>query len=351
MAAFANVKASDFKIENKPEFRDDPNIEWKHKLKTKAHLLYLHDRKLFDVNGPEWAQATVNGEVVYGHEFDNCLFTVSLKTADGKLNLTHNADGSLDRHLLDHPGEDTVYSITSSNNGLQSSQTFTVAQAGLGSIALICLGLVMTVALANAMAAADAAIVAGTAVATFCGVSVSVFPAVGIVLAVLAFIGLWIAWGVGREIVLNLTYENRSKLPITLVDHYVYNIGDNRLMPTLLKPVFAYPPFEFYADVVVNIDNYSKIKGIGVSMKFQKADGSGLVICVRNDIYKWPHYKIITDAGRELSAHDVYNGCTSGDLITEPTPWGNDLIVKNTMNKDDYNNYNFSGIISFHDAK
>jgi hypothetical protein len=285
MNAFAKIKSSEFTINNPLNYRDKPEIEWMHKLGTRAHLNYLHDRKLFDVNGPEWAQATVNGEVVYAHEYEGCVFTVSLKAAKGKLTLSHNADGSLDRHLADHPGEDTVYAITSSNNGLESTQTFTVAQAGLGSIPIICLALVMTVSLANAMVAAEAALAAEAAVAAICGVEVTVFPIVGIVLAVLAFIGIWLAYILGREIMLNLTYENRSTKSIILFDHWVYNIGDSTLIPTELKPLHTVGPFEFYDDVKVLIDNYSKYKGIGVSMRFKKPGDKYLTICIRQDIY------------------------------------------------------------------
>jgi hypothetical protein len=45
--------------------------------------------------------------------YQGCILEVRLKTANGKLNLTHNQDGAFDRHLLDNPGENTVYSITS----------------------------------------------------------------------------------------------------------------------------------------------------------------------------------------------------------------------------------------------
>jgi hypothetical protein len=51
MNAFAKIKSSDFTINNPLNYRDKPEIEWMHKLCTRAHLNYIHDRKLFDVNG------------------------------------------------------------------------------------------------------------------------------------------------------------------------------------------------------------------------------------------------------------------------------------------------------------
>jgi len=349
MSAAISVHKSEFKFNGTAATRNLPEEEWKHRLNTRAHLAYLHDEKLFDVSNSEWAKATVNGEVVYGHEFEGGLFTVRLKTSDGALNLTHNEDGGLDFHLMDNPGQSVVYSLTSSNNGLESTHTFTAASAGLTSVAIICACLTLTVCLASAMAAADAAIAAGAAVATFLGINTTVFPGVGIAIAVLALIGLWLAYVLGREIVLNITYENRSKQKITLIDHYVYNIGDNALLPATLKPLHTDGPFEFYDDVLVCIDNYSKYRGIGVSMKFQKDDGSFLVICIRNDIYKWPHYSILAFAkGDKTSAYDVYNNCT-GDLVTKDFPWGSNLVVKNRIDPQGFNSYNFAGLLTFHD--
>lgn len=201
--------------------------------------------------------------------------------------------------------------------------------------------------------AADAAAEAGAAVASFFGVSTSVaIPGVGLVLAVLAFIGIWIAYAVGREIMVNLIYENRSQKTLQLVDHYVYNIGDIPLKaPVALPPLTAVPPFEFYSDVAINIDNYSKIRGIGVSVKFEKDDGTSLIICIRNDIYHRAYYTIAQfPKGDPTTAQNAYDNC-GGDLVTADFPWGNDLIIKNTLMPNDFNNYNFSGIISLQDAK
>ncbi|WP_433937358.1 hypothetical protein AB3662_22260 [Sorangium cellulosum] len=349
MQAAIKFNESTFTIKNRSDFRAEPEKEFQHRLKTREHLAYLQDMKLFDVSDSRWAKATVDGEVVYGHEYNGSVLTVRLKTRDGKLTLSHNEDGPLDRHLMDNPGESTVYSITSSNNGLESTHTFAVQSAGVASLTIVFAALVFTVNLANGAAAAQAAIDAGEAVATFCGVETTIFPGVGIVIAVLAFIGVWIAYAVGREIMLNLIYENRSSKTITLVDHYVYNIGDSKLIDATLSPLQKVGPFDFYSDVVVNIDNYSKIRGIGVSMKFQKEDGSSLIICIRNDIYHDAQYTIAQfPKGDTTSAEDAYNRC-SGALRTSDFAWG-DLIVKNRLDEEGFQKYNFSGIISFHDA-
>ncbi|NJK54121.1 MAG: hypothetical protein HC936_17515 [Leptolyngbyaceae cyanobacterium SU_3_3] len=177
----------------------------------------------------------------------------------------------------------------------------------------------------------------------------TVFPEVGIVLAILSFIGLWIAYAVGREIVLNLIYENRSKKTIKLVDRYFYNIGENDPgSPVTLSPLQKCDGFEFYSDVAIAVDNYSKIRGIGVSLVFQKDDGSTLVICIRNDIYHDPHYTI---GEGWPSAEIAYEECVNGELILEDVEWGRDLIVKNRLDPREFNQYTFAGIISFHDAK
>jgi hypothetical protein len=343
---------SEFKIMGPPSLRGQPEVAFQHRLNTRAHLKYLQDEKLFDITDSRWAKATVDGEVVYGHEFEGGVLTVRLATKSGKLNLTHNEDGAFDRHLLGTPGENTVYSITSSNNGLVSTHTFAAETAGITSVAIIFAALAFTVSLANGIIAAEAAAAAGTAVATFAGVSsATIVPGIGIALAVLAFIGIWIAYSVGRDIVLNLIWENRSTKALKLVDHAVYNIGDNPLKsPIALPALQSIPPFEFYSDVVVNLDNYSKIRGIGVSLKFEKIDGTSLIVCIRNDIYKTAHYSIQTYPKGDLtSAQQAYDNC-GGSLVTTDVAWGTDLVVKNRLDANSFNNYNFTGIISFHDA-
>jgi hypothetical protein len=350
MSASITINSSSFSIVNKPEFRAQPEKEFEHRLQTRAHLTYLQDEQLFDVRDPRWGKRTIDGEVCYAHAFEGGLLIVKLETADGKMNLTHNEDGTFDRHLMDNPGQETVYSITSKNNGMESTHTFNAMNAGMASIPILCLCVAMTVVLATGLAAAQAAVAAGTAVAALFGINVTVFPAVGIVIAVLAFIGVWIVYAIGREIVLNLIYENRStNKTLTLVDHYVFNIGDNPLPPRPLKPLSQKGGGEVYDDVVVNIDNVDKFEGVGVSMKFQKEDGTSLVICIRQDIYKDPHYTIKSfPTGDKTSAEQVYNDCTSGGLVTKDIPWG-DLVVKNCVDPKGFNQYKFAGIFSFND--
>ena len=239
MTATFTVNSSTFSINNNPGFRDQPEIEFAHRLKTREHLTFLQTEKLYDFNDARWAKATVDGEVVYGHEYEDCVFTVRLRTGDGRLTLTDNEDGTLDRHLANTPGETTVYSLTSSNNGIESTHTFSAINAGMASVPILCLCIALTAALATGMSAAAAATAAATAVASIYGIPVTVFPGAGIILAVLALVALWTVFAIEREIMLNLIYENRStKKTITLVDHYVYNIGDNPLnIPATLKPL------------------------------------------------------------------------------------------------------------------
>lgn len=104
MPASIKINSSTFAIRNAPDFRAQPEKDFEHRLKTREHLAYLQNEKLFDLSDPRWAKRTIDGEVCYGHEHEGCLFIVRLKTADGRLDLTHNEDGALDRHLLAHPG-------------------------------------------------------------------------------------------------------------------------------------------------------------------------------------------------------------------------------------------------------
>jgi hypothetical protein len=351
--ATINFKHSELSLKGPPSLRDQPEIEFAHRLKTGEHLKFIMDEKLFDVSDSRWSKAAVDGEVGYAHEYKDSVLVVHLKTADGKFNLTHNENGAFDRHLLDNPGETVVYSITSKNNGVVSTQTFTADQAGLGTIPMICAILVLTVNFANAATAANAALAAGTSVLEIFDTATVVNPCYGIGLVILGLIGIWIAYGVGREITLNLIYENRGKISIQLVDHYVYNIGDNPLSPAVTLPPFdnkSDPPWELYSDAVVSVDNYSKVKGIGVSLKFEKEDGTSLIICIRNDIYKQPNYTIQQyPKGDATTAQNAYDNC-SGDLVTADFKWGKDLIVKNSLNPKAFQEYFFTGILSFHDA-
>jgi len=359
MSASIKFNESTFKARNKTEFRAQPEKEFEHRLKTRAHLTYLQDEKLFDVRDPRWAKQTVNGEVCYTHEHEGGTLLVRLKTANGTLNLSHNEDGTLDRHLMDNPGEDTVYTITSKNNGMESNQFFKTSTIGYSSVAIIVAALGMTVALASGLAAAEAAAAAGLVVTAALGIEANVLlPGIGIALAVLAFVGIWIAYELGREIVVNLIYENRSaKTALTLVDSHIYDIpipDDMSKLPITLNPLNGDDGWEFYDDVVIDADNASKYRGVGVSMKFQKADGTSLIICIRQDIYYYPSYLIKPFKKDEYSwtafeAYDVMIPGVDRPLSTEDFRWG-DLIVKNTLKPDSFNNYKFAGIFSFHDA-
>ncbi len=104
---------------------------------------------------------------------------------------------------------------------------------------------------------------------------------------------------------------------------------------------------------MINADNESKYKGVGVSMKFQKEDGTSLIICIRQDIYHEPKYAIVPlNQGDTTSAYQIYYDLSEGavaPLRTEDFPWGN-LIVKNTLKPDPFYNYKFAGIFSFNDA-
>jgi hypothetical protein len=357
MPATINFDKGTFTVRNRPELRAYPETEWQHRLTTREHLTHLRNessrlgKQVFDIrNSQWWHQQRIAGELCYVNEYKGGALIVRLKTAGGKFNLGHNEDGAFDRYLMDHPGEHVVYSLTSSNNGLESTHTFAATQAGIGSFAIVLAALVLTVNLAIGVAAAEAAVEAGIAVATIFGIEVTVFPEVGIVLAILCFIGLWLAYALGREIMLNLVYENRSKKTIKLVDHYFYNIGEhNPAGPVTLGPLQDVAGFEFYSDIVINVDNSSKFRGIGVSMVFQDENDSTLEICIRNDIYHFPYYTIGFWDGAVIPAYEAYSYC-GGELRLEDFNWNN-LIVKNRLDPSGFYQYTFAGILSFHDAE
>jgi hypothetical protein len=56
MQAAIKFKESAFTVSNKPAFRDQPELDFKHRLKTKEHLEYLQDQKLLDVRDSRWAK-------------------------------------------------------------------------------------------------------------------------------------------------------------------------------------------------------------------------------------------------------------------------------------------------------
>jgi hypothetical protein len=62
-----NIDSKDGKllVKSPPSFRDQPEIEFQHRLNTRAHFKFLQDEKLFDVSDRRWAKATVDGEVCY----------------------------------------------------------------------------------------------------------------------------------------------------------------------------------------------------------------------------------------------------------------------------------------------
>lgn len=265
---------------------------------------------------------------------------------------------SFDHFLKNHPGENTVYSLTSSNNGLESTNTISSATVGFSSTGIIIAGLIFTFQ-AAAATAANAAILAADAaaqIASVIGIEVNVaVPGAGIILTVLAFIGIWIAYSIGRNIILNLIYENRSSKTLTLVDFAAYNIGSRPIKDRILKPLsevtIGTPPvtFDFYDDVVIDLTNYSKYKGVGVSLKFQKPDKTNLIVCIRNDIHKDPHYGIsVVD---DETAESFYENCTGSedDRNFKDYAWGDDIVVKNNLDSEGWKSYNFNGIISFHD--
>lgn len=349
----AEIEATDsaFEIRVPTSLRSQPELEFTHRLQTRDHLSYLKNEKLFDVNDSRWGKKIVDGKTVYFHKFQGCILLATLEHPKFKLN---DSDNTLfDQHLKSNPGEITVFSLTSQNNGIESSHTITLSTVGLASIPIILAGIVLTYNLATGVAAAaDAAAIAEAAalveeeIVEAVGMPLRLsIPGIGIILSILALIGIWVAYLIGRNIILNVIYENRSSKTITLVDHSVWNIGDKKLNNAVLKPVKTVNGIDYYTDVVIDVANDSKYMGVGLSLKFEKEDKTHLIICIRNDIYKQPYYSI---AVSEDTAEQFYNKCNS-QLDKKDFEWGKDLIVKNNLDADGFQHYNFNGIISFHD--
>jgi hypothetical protein len=104
--------------------------------------------------------------------------------------------------------------------------------------------------------------------------------------------------------------------------------------------------------VVINIDNYSKYRGVGISMKFKKEDGALLVICLRNDIYYSGSYTIAKyPEGDKTSPQDVYDNCKAALNLDDfkDFQWGSDLVVKNSLDPAGFGAYNLAGLLTFHD--
>ncbi len=62
--AAIKFKESGFKVTNLAEFRDKPEVDFAHRLKTKEHLEYLQGAKLLDVRDKRWTKATIKAKCV-----------------------------------------------------------------------------------------------------------------------------------------------------------------------------------------------------------------------------------------------------------------------------------------------
>lgn len=347
MSATYEVKSSAFKIKVPSAQRNQPELEFEHRKKTGNHLSYLKNENLFNINDPRWGKKTENGQAIYFHRYEGTLLTVTLEHP--KFKLSHSDNTLFDQHLQDNPSENTVFVLTSKCDGIESTHTMTASTMGFTSVGLVVAGLSFTYGVALGVEAAEAAALAGTEITMVLGMEVNVVaPGVGVVLAILALIGVWIAWAVERNIFINVIYENRSSKTIKLVEHYAYNIKDDGKVDKVVLTPFVPDPdgFDSYDDVVFDVANDWKNYGIGLSLKFQKEDGSHLIICFRNDIHYSANYCI---AVSNDSPYNVYYNCVSGTVSKEDFKWDN-VVVKNCIDTEDFKNYKIHGIISFHDS-
>ena len=329
-----HVTKIDQVVSMKPEYRNDPTKEWELRAMTQRHLQYLHDSKLLDVNNKEhWGrQDDANGKPVFVHFYQRHALKIS-----------HGG-----------PQENPVLVVTSTDGlGNNCSMNISAAGAGISLTAITVAGLAIVLQMGfAAMAAEDALAAAGAAAGSALGEAAieitcaEVLGPIGIALAVLSFIIVLAMFLGERDIALNLRYENRSsKKSVKLVGCWTWNLIDLPTEPPAeMQPVGTVDGFDVYDVVSYQHDNTRKSEGVGLSLLFQSG-AEYANVCIRNDIHKWPTLGI--QPGKR-DPKDFYYDLPQTQINT-PTAWGS-LVIRNTFKVEEFNNYQFHGIISFHDA-
>jgi hypothetical protein len=324
----------------KSQFRGSPEVEVRHRAETRDHLEYITANKLFNVGGSAWGHHSVGADDVYAHFYgDHSLKVVVPKKGADPAGPTEHIIVNI--HSTDQDGNETRMTM--------SAATFGMTEIA---IAITCLALVAKVGIAS-MLAEDAIVEAGVLAGEAMGeeaveiTAAEVLGPVGIALAILAFIVMLGMYLGARNIALNLRYENRSKRAVRLVECFAYDVDDIKV-PVDVKGLHMMDGFDVYDCISYQNTNESKYKGVGLSLAFT-GDGAGrLLVCIRNDIYGNPQMNI---AVSDQSAHAFYDNCNGGNRqLNHDVAWG-PLTVKNYLDPDGFNNYKFSGIISFHEKE
>ncbi len=361
-----NDEGSRFMMKTPRKYRGQPQLDWDHRMKARAHVGYLQANKLINVeNDKVWGKKTYKGQDWYYHTYQGNTMLVTVRSADRQVKLSHQNNASLESFLKDTPAANVIFDIHYIDDGTDYVSTCQMSAMAVG---LTSVGLVIAAVGFFAVAAFGGFAIEGAAaafIAEAIGMELNVvIPGAGIILCVLAFIGIWLAFELGRNIEVNVIFENRSNQDLKIVDYSFYNIAEDHI-PDATKKIYAaiksgglpmrklreipppepdLPPLDEYDTFDTQVVNYSKYKGIGLAFKFLDSNNKPITIAIRNDIYKDGYYRVTVDGE---SAADAYNNADSNYAGPFEFTWSGGTL-KFTLDKVKFHNYNFAGIISFH---
>lgn len=342
--------------------RNNPQIELTFNQDTRRHLKFIKDNNWFDItNTSHWGCQEQNGKTYYYNEYEGNILYLTAMLENGQHALSMGNNRAFDEYLKDNPGSKVLFTISyvdGNGNDIQSELKLTLYGTELSSIGFLIGGLTCAAFFAYGVgSAAEAAAAAGETVGAILGESLSIdLPAAGIILCILTFVGIWLAYIIERQISINISYENRTKDDVYLTDVYTYNMEGAKVpnlpctISGLSKETIPGVPFpmEYYSMFQAAVANSWKCAGIGLSLKFANIAGrpqdDGVVICLRNDIYKDPHLTVMMT---DLTAEEVYSNYGNDGNIPPNggAEWGQKQISF-ALDAQGFNNYTFNGVIA-----
>lgn len=369
-------EGSNFEMMTPRKYRNDPATAWTHRMKARAHVDFLQSNKFLNVEKAPWGMTTYEGQDWYHHTYEGNTLLITVRSKDGQHKLNHSNNAALENFLKDTPEQDTIFELRYVDDGTDYISTcqMSALAVGLTSVGLVIAGVALfaTAALGTFEVTSEIGIAIGAAVLEATGVELNVvLPGIGVVLIVLALIGLWIAYAIGRNISLNLTFENRSKQNLKIVDYMLYNLPadhfKDRKFEDIKKPggmpmlglhesVKGGIPVDSYDTFDVALVNYSKYKGVGLAFKFTDAANNPFTVAFRNDIYYEGHFLVGTGDNPALvqSAQSAYDNAGQAYPGAVSVPWYDGQkkakgYIRLNLDAAGFHEYKFAGIISFHD--
>jgi hypothetical protein len=359
-------QGSKFAMGAPSKYRDRPEFDWAHRMKARDHVSYLMAHKFLDPQKPnsEWGEKTHEGEDWYYHEYQGNFMMITVRTEDNRVKFNHKDIASFDTFLEDTPSANVIFDIRYIDNGTDYVSTCQMSglAVGLTTAGLVLAGVAFFCVAAFEGFASEGTIAAAILAATGLELNV-IIPGAGIILCVLAFIGIFLAYELGRNIEINISVQNRSSQDLKIVNYYFYNISEENI-PKTTRDIYqkindggvtmkklhevkekGLPfPLDVYDIFDVQIVNYSKYKGIGLALKFIDSADHPITIAIRNDIYHDGRLGVFMNG---VSAEAAYSG--AGLEYTAPLKhdWGGG-VIKITLDPEKFHKYNFAGIISFH---